>query len=229
MASLSELIYNIRNIHSGGILSHNDKISDLQIAFMIKGRRNSILRDRINKERKITWNTSQVLNKVTIERTSPNECPELALCETIFRTKTPFPELLDLTTVSPIVSITSPSGNIGFDFLFSARVKWKRFERYTSKLPLVFYKGGFLYFGNLKNINEAIVTIEAVFADPIEAATYDECKSIECYNWDDKYPIEEDMVPLLTKLISSEEMRGFFQYPQDSTNNMRDDNKTRER
>ena len=74
MATIKELVYDIKNIVRGGMQSDDEIISDRQVEFQINTLRAQYIRQDLNKRRSISENIKQVIHCLDLERVSSNTC-----------------------------------------------------------------------------------------------------------------------------------------------------------
>lgn len=221
MATLNELIYNIRNLAAGGILSDDQLISNRQMAFIINYTRAFLIKKDLDKKKSINPDIIQDLGCVPVQPVDKAECCELIVDCLILRTVDPLPKTIALNHSNPITFVGLLDGSESFDFISQARSRWTQYETYTANYRRAYLKNGHLYVSNdllLEDIN-----VQGVFEDPLAAAKYHNCNGEPCFSFDSTYPIEESMIKALTQSIITDELGIVARTKQDNFNNAKDD------
>ena len=74
MATIKEIVYDLKNIIRGGLQSDDEMISDRQIEFQINSLRAQFIRQDINKRRSISDNIKQLIHCLEVETVSGDTC-----------------------------------------------------------------------------------------------------------------------------------------------------------
>ena len=67
MATIKEIVYDLKNIIRGGLQSDDEMISDRQIEFQVDSLRAQYIRQDINKRRSISDNIKQIIHCLEVE------------------------------------------------------------------------------------------------------------------------------------------------------------------
>ena len=67
MATIKEIVYDLKNIIRGGLQSDDEMISDRQIEFQINSLRAQFIRQDINKRRTVSDNIKQIIPYLMME------------------------------------------------------------------------------------------------------------------------------------------------------------------
>ena len=170
MATLNQIIYNIRNSKKGGILSDDDKVTDRQLAFVIGYYRSLLLKQGLEKGKKPPFTAKQTLSVVEMEQVDKSDdCDTPVGCYTV-RSTEKLPQPIDYNKGAMITYIGTIDGEESFQFQSQARSRWSRYDRWTSKLRKAYIRDGYLYVVN-DLIIEA-VQVQGIFEKPEEAAKY---------------------------------------------------------
>ena len=74
MATIKEIVYDIKNIIRGGMQSDDEIISDRQIEFQVNSLRAQFIRQDINKKRSVSDNIKQLIHCMGLEVVSGTTC-----------------------------------------------------------------------------------------------------------------------------------------------------------
>lgn len=218
--TLQQIIYNIKNIGSGGTQSDDDwkKLSDRQLEFIINYTRSLLVKRDLDKQRTINPDLVQDLGCVELELVDPAECCEIDTECFILRTKDPIPKLLELQDRNTLEYVGTITKDKSFQIIPVARKRWMKYNKYTSKMPAAYYLNGYVYITNNTLLEE--ISIRGIFSDPRDVSRYNKCEGDSlCYNKvTDDYPIAEWMVGPLTEMILKNEMNITSILPLDTTN-----------
>ena len=147
MATLNEIVYDLRNMTRGGLLSDDEIMSHDQFKFWVHNTRAMLIRRDIDKRRTISDNIKQVLSCIDIEQVDASLCcPGIKTDCKILRTTARIPRTIQTAHKDLIVDvrnilITSPS----FHFIPYHRAAWAGKNRYTQNLSFSFLLDGFMY------------------------------------------------------------------------------------
>jgi len=222
MATLNQIIYNIRNSKKGGILSDDDKVTDRQLAFIIGYYRAFLIKQDLDRGRKPAYANKQTLNVVEmdlVDKSDDCECPTGCY---VVRSKEPLIAPLDYPKGVAITYVGTVDGEESFQFQSQARSRWSKYDRFTSQLRKAYLRDGYLFVVNDLIIEE--VQVQGIFERPEEADRYKKsCDgTAPCFSYDDPYPIEDSKIPLITEMIFKNEMALLSMAPQDTTNDTSD-------
>jgi hypothetical protein len=220
MITLQEIIYNIKNIGSGGIQSSDSwkKLSDRQLEFIVNYTRSILVKRDLDKGRSINPNLVQDLGCVPVKLVDSSECCDIKTDCYILRTVDPIPRQLELASRNTLEYIGTITKDKSFQLIPIARKRWMAYNKYTAKLPAAYYLNGYIYITNntlLESIN-----IRGIFADPRDVAKYNQCGSdTSCYDKaKDPYPIADWMIAPLTDMILKNEVNIASVLPLDTEN-----------
>lgn len=223
---IKEIIQRIQSLYSKGVQSDNTLLSDRHIYNKLLSVRAKLISQQSNKKQKINQWNYQTLNCVELILAMPYECPCLPPigCE-ILRTKHPLPRPLSNLNKHLIQSVTSVNGDVIFSEITWDEKKYKKSSKYTSNKPDYFIKNNYLYITHKSGLK--VITITALFDDPLEALRYPSlCNdaSSNCVSELDKeFFIDNDLIDSLIDLSKQELLEQFSQMKNDNTNNAVDD------
>lgn len=220
MSTLRELIYDIKEMFSA--YSDDILLSDEHLAFMIKTKRNTYLKNYISNLKKEL--PQQALQQICINLEEDELCEDNAL-------------FLKSTSKIPATLESTGRSNISQAFLNSRLAKWINIVNYE-RWPLIKSGGRYnhkqIYItldpedyllvyspsGNHELLEE--IKLNNIFEDP-EAAYNLTCdNSPECDFYDSEFPIPGDMISLIRIEILNE-LLVKYKIPVDVVNNAEDD------
>lgn len=224
---LSKIVYNIRNLIAGGILSDDENLSKLQVAFMVNYYRAKLLKQDQDKGHVAQTSYIQNLGVVDIIQADKNECCQLGFTtECILRTKFKVPKPLEtrqglnLTFVGLLdgTPFTKETHNSTF---------WSFASKYTGKLPKWYYFNGYIYLVNPVSIMLDAINIQGIFEEPLVANQFKSCdcpgNEIDCgktfSSYDFDYPIPMHQVDIVVKMVAQTEVALLRSIPNDISNN----------
>ncbi len=221
MATLNKLIYNLRNSKRGGILADDDKISNRQLAFVIGYYRAMILQRKLKQERISVSKYEQTLSCVEMVCVDRSECCELPTGCLILRSKIRLPKTINWGTNHGVTFVGLPDFTESYQFVSESQARWSMFNKFTGKLRKAYFKDGYIYITN--NIELEVITVRGLFEDPVAAAElYKDCDpDIACASFDDEYPMEEAVIPMMNDMIFKNEMSLLTLSPEDTRNDTR--------
>lgn len=214
------LVYNIRNVIRDN-RSDDIKITDRQLEFIINYTRALLIKQDIDKKRPISSNIIQDLGEVDLVKIDASEIDGLPSNRIVLRTTNPIPKLIELSNKDAIIYVGGLDKVSNIDFTSKAQANHNLNSKYGSKLPMCYYRNGYIYIVNYPK-NTKYINIEGIFADPREVSKYQHSDT-PCYNiTTDPYPISDYMAKALTKMIISEELTFFLQMVPDDVNDAAD-------
>ncbi len=218
--TLAKLVADCRNIASSGPTSIDFRISDEQIAFWIHEQRSMLISQALQKTYDISDNWIQQLRCVDLEEVDSAECCEVESGCTVLRTVSEIPEAVELNGNDLILSVTGIDGTPLFRTNFF-RSRFVNGAKYTKNKAFWYMKNSRIYIVNTNLIEK--ITINAVFEDPTDLATFNTCEGVACYTDDSPYPITMKMASQITDIIIQTKVRPFMLSSQDTNNNSKDE------
>tara|TARA_Y100001937_G_scaffold128853_1_gene209135 strand:- start:6514 stop:7209 length:696 start_codon:yes stop_codon:yes gene_type:complete len=224
MATIKELVYDIKNIVRGGMQSDDEIISDRQVEFQINTLRAQYIRQDLNKRRSISENIKQVIHCLDLERVSSNTCG-LPSDVKVLRSIKQIPNAIE-TSHQDLITHVGPTGvlSVGFHLIPYNRAPWAGNNRYTKKMTFAFILDNFVYvFGPESEYLEK-VKVEGVFQDPRKISEFIDSHGHLSYDPDkDEYPLSTSMADLIKQQMLAVNMQPFIQSFTDQTNNSKSD------
>lgn len=215
MPSKKEIIYNIRNILSGGRLNDDVIPSYSQIGFIVDYKRLVYLRQDYTKNYFDTDIMYQDLGCLELEPVDSAECCHFESGCTIYRTKEILPTPLRFSDRLGI-KINAINKTKRFELILPERAPFIGYTKYPSLTEKVYWLNGRLYMRGLYAINARII------AENPEDVKRFKCDGQACYTDDSQYPLPGDMIDLITKDILSTELKALISLGQDLENDAKD-------
>jgi len=224
MATIKEIIYDIKNIVRGGIQSDDEILSDRQIEFQINSLRAQYIRQDVNKRRSISDNIKQLIHCLDVEQVSGDTCG-LSADLKIMRSKQQIPNPIETSHEDLITSI-GPTGilSIGFHMIPYNRAPWARNNKYTKRMTFAFLLDNFVYVFGPETEYLKTIKVEGVFQNPREISSYMDAHNNPSYNPDnDEYPLSISMLDLIKQQMLATNMQTVIQSMTDLSNNSKSD------
>lgn len=222
---LSEIIYNIKNLISGGINSDDLNIRDSQFAFIVSYYRNKLLKQDQDKGRVSLDLYKQNLGKVEIVMADKNDCCDIDAC--ILRTKYRVPKPTE-TNRGLGITFVGLIGGMPFQKELHNSVMWGGGSKYTSRVSKWYYRDGYIYLVNPPTNELKWINIEGIFEKPEEAIKFRTCDCPDneenCFDsLDFEYPLPAHHTDTVVKMIADTELKMLTGLSKDDTNNGEDE------
>jgi len=216
MSTLSEIVYNLRNLVSAGRLSDDTAISFNQLKFIVNYKRAQYLRQDYSKNYFDNDFVYQDLGCLEMELADEAECCSFETGCQIFRTKKVLPEFVKLVDRFGM-KINAINKTKRFELVLPERFPFIGNTKYPSLTEKVFYLNNRLYSKNLYGLN-----VRGILVNPMDARGF-VCGDGPCYTEESQYPITADMLELITKDIMQTELRMLMMTEQDFDNDASND------
>jgi hypothetical protein len=204
-----EIISTIKNLKAGGKPSDDTSMSDYQWMFIIDYYRAMLIRQ-------------QQTNRQTISEFIQQEVPcSLILSDMddeLFESKEVLPKPIEVQRIDLITHVGNDD-EIGYQRQTFNNYQWRKYSKYSKSLPFYFIKGGKLLVGG--NGGNKNVLVRGVFENPIEVERLSDSYS-ELNPFDFNYPLSNNMIDSIIKLISDAEMKVLHMIPKDNVNDSQD-------
>ena len=224
MATLKEIVYDVKNIIRGGIQSDDEIISDRQIAFQIHSLRAQFIRQDINKRRSISDNIKQLISCLKVETVKGSTCG-LSDDLMVVRSKEKVPNPIE-TSHSDLITAIGPTGilSVNFHMIPYNRAPWVGTNKYTKRMTFAFLLDNFVYIlGPEAELLEHI-KVEGVWQDPTHISNYMNSDGTLDYDKDnDEYPLSTSMLDLIKQQMLAQNMKPFIETLTDVSNNAKSD------
>jgi len=224
MATIKEIVYDIKNIIRGGAQSDDEIISDRQVEFQVNSLRAQFIRQDINKRRSISDNIKQVIHCLEVEPVSGTTC---GLSNDIYvvRSKEKVPNAIE-TSHQDLITAIGPTGilSTNFHMIPYNRAPWAGNNRYTKKMTFAFLLDSFVYvIGPEAELLEKI-KVEGVWQNPRDIEHYTKDDGTSSYDAEhEEYPLSTSMLDLIKERMLTINMQPLVQMPTDLTNNAKSD------
>ena len=194
MATLREIVYNIKNLAEGGSsIAEDTKLSDLQVEFLVHSYRANLLMNYTNSGRNVHPQTLQN-HKLT---TDSDNAVKLALPAVVQFDK--------LRAVKKIRYEASGGGSEYVSLQLADDAIYDEFNRFTNAQKKAYLKDGDLQLYNWNLDTGELIEVEAVFFNPTEIIDADTGTAFDRDT--DHYPMPPELIPVLTKQILANEYR----------------------
>lgn len=201
MSTARELIYNIKSILRGGLITDDDKISDRQIMFTIDAIRSTLLRRQYDSGQSVSDNHIQTIKCLELEEvdtgynsTFPTDCK-------VYKTTLQIPTPIEAKSKDLILFVgPSEFGTIGYEFIPYTRLPYARNTKFKRPLAVLF--NGYIYV--LDAPYTPNISVSGVFEIPNQLSEYTDCGGNTCFDWDSEYPISAHLIDTLTRMAIEE-------------------------
>lgn len=222
--SLNELVYEVIELYRA-TYKVTDSLDERLVASWIQSFRALLLKESPESIRQIDPHVIQVLPNVELELVPAINVPTLDNGDTILRTVRQIPSFIDSKDKTPMITRLYGAELIGesFQITTASMSPYVGNGKFNNKIIYAFIHDGRLYFTSKSRVHKLMkyVTIEGVFANPIEA--YEFVHGVGSYDWDYEYPISESIVPTIMDMIVKTKFNLVLYPPQDPANNATDD------
>ncbi len=201
MATLREIVYNIKNIAEGGAsLTEDSKISDTQVEFLVNVYRAKTLMQYTNSGRNVHPQTLQ-----TFRHTASTDN----------NTYIDFPSVINFNEQRAVKSIVfydnSSSTSEYIEIATKGSTAYLSGNRFTSSKKTARIQDGRIYLTNFDLDTNDFIEVSAIFSNPTEITTstglFDKDTSI--------YPLPTELITTLTQEILAKEYRVVMSTPRD--------------
>jgi len=226
MATIKEIVYDIKNLIRGGMQSDDEIISDRQIEFQINNLRAQFIRQDINKRRSISDNVKQIIHALEVEQVPKSIVGLGDSHDYIMRSKHKIPNPIE-TSHSDLITAIGPSGilSVNFHMIPYNRAPWAGTNKYTKQMQCAFLLDSFVYVvGPNTNLLKTI-KVEGVWQDPREISNFSyQNNSILSYDPEtEDYPISTSMLTLIKQQMLALNLKPLVETPTDISNNAKSD------
>jgi|TARA_X000001388_G_scaffold64869_1_gene51174 hypothetical protein len=224
MATIKEIVYDIKNLIRGGQQSDDEIISDRQIEFQINSLRAQFIRQDLNKRRSISDNIKQVIHCLDVEPVSGSTCGLPADLK-IMRSKHQIPNPIE-TSHSDLITSIGPTGILATNFQMIPynRAAWIGTNKYTKLMTFAFLLDNFIYITGPDSKYLEKIKAEGVFQNPREISNFVDSKGNLSYDPDNHdYPLSTSMLDLIKSSMLAQNMKPFIETLTDNSNNSKSD------
>lgn len=224
MASYNELVYDVMEILKGNQITINNDIDFRHILYSINVQRELWANQEYNRPgRTIDPVMIQPLGCASIITVDEAECCDIISGCKILRTEKQIPQPMVFNDGVELRIGPSKLTNIAFSLKNINEIPYVTYNKYAGNMMYGFYYNNYLYFIGGKASDRLIENIKiwGVFSDPEEAANFTDCGTVNCFSYDDEYPIKGKLIPYIT----GEVIKKFgvsLNIPKDDSNNSKD-------
>lgn len=207
--TLNTIINDLLLIIRGSNISRSEPISRRQVEDWVHQYRAVLLKRDIDK--------GKIPNPDFIQEIPMLEMEVDTVDTGLIRTVLDLPKTINFNFKSGFTFIGLPDGT-EIQYVAEGRNKWQQYKKYTPNDPIVFLRNSKLY---VRPGSDSIpyLSIRGIFEVPSEAARFiNPHTSLPYFNLDSKYPIPNDMVPILKEMILSKELNIEVKSPTDKKN-----------
>lgn len=225
----SQIIYNIKNLISGGLTTDDTKLSNEQWSFIIDYYRAKLFKQEQDKGRNELSLYDQPLGYVDLIQTDKNECCTLPFSGScILRTRLKIPVPLQTGSNLNITFVGLSDGTPMIQDKINS-VYWSLANKYTGEAGRWYYYNGYIYIVNPPSDMLETIIVRGVFQDPSAAIKFKTCdcpsNGLDCNAFSPfsiEYPMPLNMVDILVKLIAQTEVTLLRSISTDTTNDSQD-------
>lgn len=214
MATLKEIVYNIKNIKFGGLQSGDNKLSDRQVAFIVDYvRANLLKKDQEEELAKGNIDLFQTLSPIELVKVDKADaCDALVGC-TILRSKDKIPSYLRMGSISTLTNKPIPRTTFN-------KAYWEQYSKFAGIGIRTYMKDDYVYVEGNNRLK--YLKVRAIFESPqaVQECNIDLCKEKKD-PLEFEYPLPLHLLRRLTEIIRTGEMSDFVSHIQleDTANN----------
>ncbi len=224
MATIKEIVYDLKNIIRGGLQSDDEMISDRQIEFQVDSLRAQFIRQDVNKRRSISDNIKQMIHRLDVESVQGTTCG-LTNDIHVVRSKEKIPNAIE-TSHSDLITAIGPTGvlSVNFHMIPYNRAPWAGTNRYTKRMTFCFVLDSFVYIVGPEAELLDCVKVEGVWQSPRDIEKYTDKHNNPSYSPEnDEYPLSTSMLDLIKQSMLAQNLQPLVQMPTDVSNNSKSD------
>jgi len=224
MATIKEIVYDLKNIIRGGLQSDDEMISDRQIEFQVNSLRAQYIRQDVNKRRSISDNIKQVIHCLEVEPISGTTCG-LSDDIMIVRSKEKVPNAIE-TSHQDLITAIGPTGilSTNFHMIPYNRAPWAGNNRYTKRMTFAFLLDSFVYITGPEAEMLEKIKVEGVWQNPRDIESYKKDDGSPSYDAEmEEYPLSTSMLDLIKQGMLAQNLQPMIQMPTDISNNAKSD------
>jgi hypothetical protein len=204
IVTLATIIYDLKNIIRGAILTQSEPISDRQIEIWIHQYRAKLIKQEMDKGKMPNPDYIQTLQALELEEVDEAEGSTIDTDYKTFRTILELPNTIDLNHKAGFMFIGTITGQ-EIQFVPEGRARWQKFKKYTGDDRIAYLKEGKLYVTNDKELR--YITVRGIFEVPPEVSHLDNPReSVTDVTTNSPYPIPINMIPTLKQMILKMEL-----------------------
>lgn len=220
MATLNEIIYILKNEIND--YSNDYKVSNRQFEFMINFLRGELIRQKGNKDKRMSSNIMQNLGPVPMSRYNITDDSSMSLAGDILCSVNNIPHPLETDSKDLFTYIGGIDRRSPFDYSNRAYAShWSQYNKYTGGYKKSFYRDSKIYVTGDDNLLIQNIWVEGIFEDPREVYNFKiNHASVLCAPTfaEEPYPMSEYMIHIITSMIKKGELDLKFVLSRDNKN-----------
>lgn len=203
--------------------SWNDEGIKEQLKTSFKHHAATIIRQTVDKQRKLDKIMEVNAPCVSTERVDKAECCDLkSNCDVIRTEKIPDP--VRFKYYSGITYVGTTDREIPYPTIDPNRAPWLDYEKWTSHLPRSYWIDNRIYFVNVPEVLKE-VSVRMVPADPEQMGNLTQCNNSEpCFTIDSEYPAPDDVIDLVMKSMLNGKLQLYMNAPIKRDNEINQEN-----
>jgi hypothetical protein len=208
--TLNTITTDLLSIVRGAEISASEPISKVQLENWLHQYRAILIAQDINKKRYANPDYIQEISNLSVESTTEEGG--------MYRTVLELPKTIDLNYRSGFTWVGNTDG-IEYQYMPQKRNYWQQHKKYTGDEAIVFLKDNKLY----TNI-DADISVRGIFENPMEVGRFiNPNTNLPYMTPNSKYPVPNNIVPVIKEMILKKELGIEAQAPSDDTNNSKHD------
>lgn len=224
---IKEAIQRIQSLYSKGVESDDTRLSERHIYNKLLSVRNELISKKMKSRYPINDFNYQYIPCIKMLPSPKYDCSFLPNTNCfILKSENPIPDIFMGINEEAIKYVMSIDGSISYSRTTYESLKYKKGSKYTSKTNEYFFKNKYLFITN--RLDSTVISINAVFQDPIKAMLYSgdcgtELSKIECLDvLEQEFMVDSDLLDMIIKITAEELVILFSKNIEDKTNNTAD-------
>ncbi len=226
MITFDKLAYSMLDQIRGGLLSDDEAISLRLVKYWINNTRSMLIRQDLDKGKSISASIIQTISCLELIEVDASTCPcSIPVGCTIMRTVRKIPKPIETAQRDLIVRVGPINMTArAFTLINQFRASWSGYSRFNIN-PKAFYRDEYIWVLNAPD-GLKYATVQGVFENPEDLASYVSCSNTPCYTDSDPYPINAWMINAMEKIIMENNFRIAVSMPTDDRGNAKPDYST---
>lgn len=197
MATNRELIYQIKSVLLGGLITDDAKLSDRQVAFTIDAVRATLLRQSYDRGQSLSDNHIQHIKCLSVEQVDSSFDSSFPTDCIVYKTTVQIPKPIESKYKDLITSVgPSEFGSIGYELIPYNRVPYVTATRFKRPFAVLFNQ--YIYLIDAPFTPQ--INVSGVFEQPNDLSGYTDCSGTTCFDWDSPYPLSSHLIDPLVKM-----------------------------
>jgi hypothetical protein len=225
MATLQEIVYGYKDYRRSGLQSQSESLDDRLVAFSVHYYRAKLLKESLQKNNLISSQFFSTLGNLQLVKADLNEACTIVDCT--YRTPD-LPQILTYNGLEQYTYVGSSDGLNPYSKITFNRLAYEKFAKYTANVPKWYQYGSYIYVINRPTPATIYVSIRGLFTNPTEVEKFkaancpdnNQCTDPESMEYN--YPLPDDMIDTIYKLMIDAENRFGQLTPQDTLNDSAD-------